>query len=242
MKRQARPHGPHGAHGERRTQRVEADAGMAAEDVEDGAQQCAVAALEVALHAGQQGQHGDDAQQHHAASPQIDGAPSRPQSHRTAHDTREEDAREQAGEHDADVARLVLGTGILTGNGDEQLGHHGAGAQQQRGAPHGPDAAGGGNHQRSDARRTQADGDDAPVAVEVGHGRDEEQAQDIAQLGGHGDAVGLDDAAAQVVAHHLEQRLVVVEVGDGDARHDGHHQEDAARYALVALKSHERGC
>lgn len=64
-------------------------------------------------------------------------------------------------------------------------------------------------------------------------GRDQHQAGSVAGLGHDSHHVRREVADAEIAAYHPEERLVVVDVGDGKPCHYGHQQYDAARYAAV---------
>ena len=78
-----------------------------------------------------------------------------------------------------------------------------------------------GDRQQRNGQQQEVDQYDAPAAEKIGEGYDEQQPQRITQLRKEGDVVGGERSGAQILPEHVEQRLIVVQIGDRHAGDDG---------------------
>ena len=101
---------------------------------------------------------------------------------------------------------------------------------------HGADVGGYGRGQQGQDQQREVDEQDPAAAVEVGHRDEEEQPQGIAALRKEGDVVGREGRGAEIRTDHLQQRLVVVEVGHGDSGDDGQRIEQTVGESGPLLK------
>ena len=232
----AGPDTHHAAEGAGTSEGVKPHPGMGDEYFPYTFDQASVCAAESTRHPGQHPQGEGQAEQHQDSGYYEHRAPSGPLAYIAADDPGAEDAGEQTGEDVAHVAGLVLRLRELAGYRDEYLRDDRADSEAERGRQYGPDAVRDGYGCRHngcyahDAQHYPAPG------PHVGHGDDEQEPEGIAGLGDDCDEVGEGAAAGQVGADVLEQRLVVVEVGHGQARHCRHHQQSGGRYAPVRSK------
>lgn len=236
VKGHAGPDAHHAAEGAGAAEGVQAHAGMGREYFPDTFDQAPVCAAESTRHLGQHPQGEDQAEQHQDGCRQEHRAPSGPLAYIAADDPGAEDAGEQAREDVAHVTGLVLRFRELAGYRDEYLGDDRAYSETERGSQYSPDAVRDGYGCRHEGCYAH-DGQHYPASgPHIGHRDDEQEPEGIAGLGDHCDEVGEGAAAGQVGADVLEQRLVVVEVGHGQARHCRHHQQGGGRYASVRSK------
>ena len=233
VKGHAGPDAHHAAEGAGAAESVQTHAWMGREYFPDTFDQASVCAAESTRHTGQHPQGEDQAEQHQDGCHYEHRAPSGPLAYIAADDPGAEDAGEQARDDVAHVAGLVLRLRELAGYRDEYLGDDRAYSETERDRQYGPDAVRGGYGCRHKGGYAH-DGQHYPApGPHVGHGDDEQEPEGVTGLGDHSDEVGEGAAAGQVGADVLEQRLVVVEVGHGQARHCRHHQQGGGRYALV---------
>ena len=132
---EAGPDGEEGAEGKSGAQGADAQGRVLFDQGEDGAHEVAIAAGEVRADVGQDFEGDGGAQDHEDGGDEVHGAPAEPVADEAGDDARGEDAGEQAGHDDADVAAFVFGPRELRGDGDEDLRDDGAGAGDERGGP-----------------------------------------------------------------------------------------------------------
>lgn len=233
VKGHAGPDAHHAAEGAGAAESVQAHAGMGREYFPDTFDQTPVCAAESTRHTGQHPQGEDQAELHQDGCRYEHRAPSGPLAYIAADDPGAEDAGEQAREDVAHVAGLVFRLRELAGYRDEYLGDDRANSETERGRQDGPDAVRDGYGCRHKSGYAH-DGQHYPApGPHVGHRDDEQEPEGVTGLGDHCDEVGEGAAAGQVGADVLEQWLVVVEVGHGQARHCRHHQQGGGGDALV---------
>ena len=143
------------------------------------------------------------------------------------------EARMPAEHDDAHVAAFVFRARELRGDGDEDLRDDGTDTGHERGSPDDVNAGSHADGEQGKDEQDEVGEDDFFPAAEVSQRNDEEQAECIADLGHHGDDVGPETGFAQIVPDEIQQGLVVVLVGDGDAGYDGECPEDVGRQSGV---------
>lgn len=218
-----RAEGECGAHGVQPQQRV------LLQQREERAHERGVAAREVGLLVGQDAEDEHGADEHHARGDIVHLAPAEPLADGAADDARGEDSREQPREDDAHVAVLVFGARVLRGEGDEELRHDGADADDERTDVQHADVGRRRRGQQGEDQQREVGEQDAPAAAQIGERNEEEQPEGVPALREEGDVVGGQRRGAELLPDHVEQRLVVVEVGDRDPGDDGQRIEQPVR-------------
>ena len=109
MEGHARPDGEHGTESETGSGGIQAYAGMPADDLPKALHQSGIATLEIALHIGKHHEGDAHAPHHQHGGDEEHGAPTEPVADVAANNARSQDASQEAGEHNADVAALVGG-------------------------------------------------------------------------------------------------------------------------------------
>lgn len=78
-------------------------------------------------------------------------------------------------------------------------------------------------------QQREVDEQDPPAAAQIGERNEKEQPEGVSALREEGDVVGGKGRGAHLLPDHVEQRLVVVEVGDRDPGDDGQRIEQPVR-------------
>ncbi len=201
--------------------------GLLGEQREDRADQFRVAdPLRAAAFGGDDRGEGDGRGAGGDGGDDVDGAPSGEVADGAGDGPGEEDADHDAAGDDADDAAPVGGVGEGGRVGDHHLGGHGEHADRRHGEQH--QRGGGGERHGGERRDGEAElGGDQGAAVEVVAERDEQQQADrVADLGEGADQADRGVVDAEVPGDEVEQRLGVVDVGDGQAAGDGEQPGD----------------
>lgn len=217
------------AEGERGTHGVQPQQRVLLQQREERAHERGVAAREVGLLVGQDAEDEHGADEHHARGDAVHLAPAEPLADGAADDARGEDTREQSRKDDAHVAVFVFGSRILRGEGDEELRHDRADADNERTDVQDADVGRRRRGQQGEDQQREVDEQDPPAAAQVGERNEEEQPEGVSALREEGDVVGGQGRGAHLLPDHVEQRLVVVEVGDRDPGDDGQRIEQPVR-------------
>ena len=117
------------------------------------------------------------------------------------------------------------GLGQVGGERHEQLRRDRGDADGQAGGGQPGEARGGGDPEQGDRDGPEHHEDERPPLQPVAQGHEQEQAEGVADLREHGDRAHAAVGGAEVAAHVRQERLGVVEVGDGQAGADRHRPE-----------------
>ena len=142
-----------------------------------------------------------------------------------------EDADEQAAHDRADDLSALLGAGERGRERHDDLRDHGQRAGGgERDGEHAEAGRGGARGER-DGGAEQDRRDQPPAFHDVAERHEEREAADVADLRARDEQPGGAVGHAQRVPDGVEQRLYVVEVGDGRAACDGEQRDEPARHA-----------
>lgn len=216
-----RPETQKGAESQRGAHGIEPQRRIAPDDRKKRLHQGGIGSPEVGARIGQYIQHDGRRNDHESGGGEIHFAPAEKLADNAADHARSEDSGQQARKDNPDIAVFIFRARILRRQRNEDLRNDRADARHQRKPVNHTDIGSRGDRQQRNGQQQEVDQYDAPAAEKIGEGYDEQQPQRITQLRKEGDVVGGERSGAQILPEHVEQRLIVVQIGDRHAGDDG---------------------
>jgi hypothetical protein len=178
----------------------------------------------------QQDHHGQHQQRHHG-NPE-DCAPTEIFGHEAGGGPRQQDPQQQSAHHRADRLTTPGGRREFGGERHGLLRDGGEHADREAGADQYHESrCGGGDHQR-DAQAGDLQQDQQTPVEAVAERRKQQHAGRVAELGGGRHHADPRRAMRKRLAQAVEQRLVVIDIRDGDAGDDGKQKQQATQRAF----------